>query len=243
MYCLKLSLHVLYLVLKVSWLGVSQNALSHSESLWEVLPSLRVSQSMPECSGSIQNTLRNPGISQSVSALKWISWWESKHRTDSGAAVLVSSTKVGDRTFPDKCYECGRKEYRHFECPNCKNTPYIKGQQHQQIRATTTSTVAVTALSDTKVMAQAPGDLSTILALVLSLVAKVKNMREELGQFWVLKEDKHFWFGPHWLPRALNHVLWIDTMYYEPWMFTRLTMGRNISTFQYDSKEKDSRKI
>lgn len=114
-----------------------------------------------------------------------------KGKTAAAATVASSSTttptRVGDGTYPGDCFGCGKKGYRRFKCPNCKDKPYQK-KGKTAVRAT----VAATATTSAPAEYHPETDLAALLAEMKALRAASSSMKEELEQLRALKESEGF---------------------------------------------------
>lgn len=116
-----------------------------------------------------------------------------KGKTNTAAAATVASsstttpTRVGDGTYPGDCFGCGKKGYRRFECPNCKDKPYQK-KGKTAVRATVAATATTSAPADKTTEV----DLAALLAEMKALRAASSSMKEELEQLRALKESEGF---------------------------------------------------
>lgn len=114
-------------------------------------------------------------------------------RTSQGRQQTTASSStiaaVGDGKFNGSCYGCGKPGYRRKDCPSCKDKPYTP---RQGVRATVAASAATPSAQPEQapVLQQTPGDLSAMLASVSALANEVKSMREELGQYRAMKEER-----------------------------------------------------
>ncbi|KAF9805200.1 hypothetical protein IEO21_09151 [Rhodonia placenta] len=105
-----------------------------------------------------------------------------------GTSASINAA-VGKGDFPGECFGCGKRGYRRFERPNCKDKPYTK---HADARATVAS-------GSTQVATSAPIalPLASISAAsakleqseLADLMAQVKSMHEELEHYRAMKEE------------------------------------------------------
>ncbi|KAF9797636.1 hypothetical protein IEO21_10837 [Rhodonia placenta] len=61
-----------------------------------------------------------------------------------GASASINAA-VGKGDFPGECFGCGKKGYRRFECPNCKNKPYTKRADARATVASGSTQAAISA--------------------------------------------------------------------------------------------------
>ncbi|KAF9799348.1 hypothetical protein IEO21_10584 [Rhodonia placenta] len=105
-----------------------------------------------------------------------------------GASASINAA-VGKGDFPGECFGCGKKGYRRFECPNCKDKPYTKRADARatvasgSTQATTSAPVASSSASTSAASAKSE---SSELA---DLIAQMKSMREELEHYRAMKEE------------------------------------------------------
>ncbi|KAF9800395.1 hypothetical protein IEO21_10372 [Rhodonia placenta] len=105
-----------------------------------------------------------------------------------GASASINAA-VGKGDFPGECFGCGKKGYRRFECPNCKDKPYTKRADARATVAsgsTQAATSAPVASSSASTSAASAKSDSSELA---DLIAQMKSMREELEHYWAMKEE------------------------------------------------------
>ncbi|KAF9798384.1 hypothetical protein IEO21_10725 [Rhodonia placenta] len=105
-----------------------------------------------------------------------------------GASASINAA-VGKGDFPGECFGCGKRGYRRFECPNCKDKPYTKCTDARATVAsgsTQAATSAPVASSSASTSAASAKSESSELA---DLIAQMKSMREELEHYRALKEE------------------------------------------------------
>ncbi|KAF9802857.1 hypothetical protein IEO21_09800 [Rhodonia placenta] len=102
-----------------------------------------------------------------------------------GASASISAA-VGKGDFPSECFGCGKRGYRRFECPNCKDKPYTKRADARATVASGSTQAATSAPIASPSASTSTASANTELA---DLMAQVKSMREELEHYRVLKEE------------------------------------------------------
>ncbi|KAF9803696.1 hypothetical protein IEO21_09582 [Rhodonia placenta] len=101
----------------------------------------------------------------------------------------VDNAAVGKGDFPGECYGCGKRGYRHFECPNCKDKPYTKCAD---VRATVASgsTQATTSAPVASFLAStSTASVKSESSELADLIAQMKSMCEELEHYRAMKEE------------------------------------------------------
>ncbi|KAF9800757.1 hypothetical protein IEO21_10301 [Rhodonia placenta] len=102
-----------------------------------------------------------------------------------GASASINAA-VGKGDFPGECFGCGKRGYRRFECPNCKDKPYTKRADARATVASGSTQVATSAPVTSPSASTSAVSANTELA---DLMAQVKSMREELEHYWAMKEE------------------------------------------------------
>ncbi|KAF9798157.1 hypothetical protein IEO21_10784 [Rhodonia placenta] len=102
-----------------------------------------------------------------------------------GASASINAA-VGKGDFPGECFGCGKRGYRHFECPNCKDKPYTK---RADARATVASGSTQVATSTPVTSPSASTSAASANTELANLMAQVKSMREELEHYRAMKEE------------------------------------------------------
>ncbi|KAF9797627.1 hypothetical protein IEO21_10845 [Rhodonia placenta] len=93
-----------------------------------------------------------------------------------GASASINAA-IGKGDFPGECFGCGKRGYRHFECPNCKDKPYTKRADAWAMVASGSTQAATSAPVASPSASTSAASVNTELA---DLMAQVKSMREEL---------------------------------------------------------------
>ncbi|KAF9802502.1 hypothetical protein IEO21_09880 [Rhodonia placenta] len=102
-----------------------------------------------------------------------------------GASASINAA-VGKGDFPGECFGCGKRGYRHFECPNCKDKPYTK---RADARATVASGSTQATTSAPVTSPSASTSATSANTELADLMAQVKSMREELKRYRAMKEE------------------------------------------------------
>ncbi|OSX63662.1 hypothetical protein POSPLADRAFT_1055727 [Postia placenta MAD-698-R-SB12] len=102
-----------------------------------------------------------------------------------GASASINAA-IGKGNFHGECFGCGKRGYRCFECPNCKDKPYTKRADAWAMVASGSTQAVASAPVASPSASTSAASANTELA---DLMAQVKSMCEELEHYRAMKEE------------------------------------------------------
>ncbi|KAF9796504.1 hypothetical protein IEO21_10992 [Rhodonia placenta] len=105
-----------------------------------------------------------------------------------GASASINAA-VGKGDFPGECFGCGKKGYRRFECPNCKDKPYTKRADARATVASGSTQAATSAPDASSSASTSAASAKSDSSELADLIAQMKSMREELEHYRAMKEE------------------------------------------------------